>query len=162
VNREELTEAIDLAEKTLVEYGPDTDISQLLRKAEEKREPAGEEKAARTAGGDPAGANDGRCREFRGSDNDLQREVETRLFTETDSRLAEVRREIDEKQAAHASAMPSSVSDAVTPPSRGATWTNPSDDPGKDYVYQRSATTRDVPVAPSSDAAASAIFSALA
>jgi eukaryotic-like serine/threonine-protein kinase len=159
MNREELTEAIDLAKQTLVEYGPDTGISQLLRKAEVKREE--QERKRRHAQQEVIQSTRTMVDvgNFGAATMILQNALEAQLFSESDPRLVEMRHEIDEKQTTRPTAAPASVSGAVTPPSGGAPWGDPNGDPGKDYVDQRSASTRDVPVAPSSDAAASAIFS---
>jgi len=135
-------------------------ISQLLRKAEVKREE--QERKRRHAQQEVIQSTRTMVDvgNFGAATMILQNALETQLFSESDPRLVEMRHEIDEKQAARPIVAPASASGAVAPPSGGAPWTDPSGDAGNDYVYQSSASTHDVPVAPSPDAAESAIFSA--
>src|ERR1700687_3663025 len=160
VNREELTGAIDLARQTLVNLGPDTDISLLLHQSEvelqqrEKKKREQQEKVlqARTL------LDAGRLGD---ATMILQRAVETRIFSDSDPRLKDLLREIDEKQTPPPLVAPPSAPRPRAPgPVPGpASWTAPTGDPGKDYVYQQGVPLPDAPRTVEQDSATS-VFSA--
>jgi serine/threonine protein kinase len=160
INREDLTGAIDLARQTLVSCGPDTDITQLLHQAEvevdhrEKKKVDQQETllAARTQ------IDSGN---FGDATLILQDAVATRLISDSDPRLGELLNEIAEKQSSLLLVSTPSAPEPQAPVAgpEPASWTTPTGDPGKDYVYQPRAPLPEAP--PKADQkSATPVFSA--
>jgi len=152
--REELTEAMDLARQTIVTVGQDTDITQLLHQAEmeyghrEKKKLEQQE----TIGAVQSLIGDGK---FADATMVLREAAETRLFSEGDPRLGEIRKQLEEIEAK------TSILSAPPAPPQAAPFPSrtQSGDPGKDYVYQKGAPQPHAPV-PAENLGATAIFSA--
>ncbi len=141
VDRQELTDAIDLARQTLATVGQDSRLADTLLKAEReiefreqrKRQQNDTVQMAQTlleAGN------------FAGATSVLKVAIETQLLPANDPRLAQLLNEI----AARKEPPPSSAAaTAAAAPGVGPSATllgspistKPSADPGKDYVYQR-------------------------
>jgi len=156
IDRKELMEAINLARETIVHLGPNATISQLLNQAEveyeqgEKRKQDRHEKlvAARTLVDK---------RDFSEATRVVDDALATQLFSRTDPEVTALLREIDNQTTFQPSVPPA----PADPPSASAsaTWTKPSEDPAKDYVYQQAPTLHDVPSFPPADANASILGS---
>jgi len=136
IERQELTEAIDLARQTITTIGPDARLADTLAKAErevefreqKKREQAEKLEFARTL------LDQGRL----GDAGSLVKEaLETHLFSPSDSRIVRLLQEIDAKKRERPpyeepSGPTEIFSGVFSPGSRGG-------DPAKDYVYVRGA-----------------------
>jgi eukaryotic-like serine/threonine-protein kinase len=162
INRGDLTEAIDRARETLIAFGPDTDITQLLHQAEveyghrerKKREQESVIQQAETmlmAG------------KFGDATVILSHAVEDKILPDTDPRLMELKTEIIKQKTAlppHLPPPPPAPPPPSAPSSSGSpAWTAPTGDPARDYVYQQGPVLPD-PVAPSDMESATSIFSA--
>ena len=136
IERQELTEAIDLARQTISTIGPDARLADTLSKAErevefreqKKREQAEKLEFARTL------LDQGR---FGDAGSVLKEALETHLFPANDSRIASLLQEIDakkkERPPSGEPSRPTEIFSGVfSPGSRGG-------DPAKDYVYVRGA-----------------------
>jgi serine/threonine protein kinase len=143
IERQELTEAIDLARQTLVTVGVDTEISRRLRYAEmeyEQREKKkrDQEKAALEA----------RTLVDVGKLDDasliLRHAVETQLFSPSDPRVDALFREIDSKKATPSLVAPTPVSGPSASVPASPSWPKPTGDPAKDYVYEQDAALQDL------------------
>jgi serine/threonine protein kinase len=138
IERQELTEAIDLARQTITTIGPDPRLADTLAKAErevefreqKKREQAEKLEFARTL------LDQGRL----GDTESLVKEaLETHLFSASDSRIVRLLQEIDaKKRERRPSGEPSGptgiFSGVFSPGSRGG-------DPAKHYVFVRGTAT---------------------
>jgi hypothetical protein len=172
INREELTDAIQLARETLVTLGPDTDIRQLLTQAEveyQQREKKKDEQqetmlAARTL------ADQG---QFDQATVIVQEALSTRLFTPSDPQVTALLRDIDQRKgspptpgAAATAPARSPQAPSPAPASGSSPWTTPTSEPGKDYVYQQATSLPSAaalpapPAASAQDAISPTMFSA--
>src|SRR5216683_2426736 len=141
VDRQELTDAIDLARQTLATVGQDSRLADTLLKAEReiefreqrKRQQNDTVQMAQTlleAGN------------FAGATSVLKVAIETQLLPANDPRLAQLLNEITARKEPPPS---SAAATAAAAPGVGPSATllgspissKPSADPGKDYVYQR-------------------------
>ncbi len=155
INREELTDAIQLARETLMAVGPDTDIRQLLSQAEveyQQREKKKQDQqqtmlAARTL------ADQG---QFDQATVVVQDAIATRLFTDSDPQVAALLRDIDQRKAPAPPAAQTPRAMPAAAASGSPSWTGPTGDPAKDYVYQTA-----TPLPPSAPPSASSAPSAL-
>jgi serine/threonine protein kinase len=138
INREELTDAIQLARETLMAVGPDTDIRQLLTQAEveyEEREKKKQEQqetmlAARTL------ADQG---QFDQATVVVQDAIATRLFTSSDPQVTALLRDIDARKTPPSSPgapVQAAKAASAAPASGSPSWTAGTGDPARDYVYQ--------------------------
>lgn len=158
MDRQELTDAIDLARQTLATVGQDSRIADTLLKAERefefreqrKRQQNDTVQKARTlldAG------------KFADSTSILKDAIGTQLLPENDPRLVQLLNEIDARKgppppaAAAAAAAVAAPSATIFGSPIGST---PAADPGKDYVYQRGAPLPEELVSPERDTFASA------
>ena len=159
VERQELTDAIDLARQTLATVGQDPRIADTLIKAErefefreqKKRQQSETLLRARTL------FNSGK---FADATSILQQAVDTQLFSANDPQIAKLQKEI----AAKKEPPPSSTAAAAAASSGGApsatllippASSTPSVDAGKDYVYQRGTPLPEELLTPERDAVAS-------
>jgi serine/threonine protein kinase len=156
VERQELTDAIDLARQTLATVGQDSRIADTLLKAERefefreqrKRQQSETVVKARTLfhAGNLADAT-----------SLLREAIETQLFQANDPQIAQLFKDIDAKKE------PPSTSAAAAAGSRPSATrlgspisSAPTADPGKDYVYQRGTPLPEDLLTPAPDAVASA------
>lgn len=134
INREEFTDAIKVGQQTIASFGNDTDIAQLLNEAtfeigarEKKKETQRETiQAAQTMvdQGDSAGAM-----------RVLDEGFATKIFSRSDPQVAAILQRIEEREAPPPPAPRSTPKPSSAPVSPA--WTAPSQEPGRDYVYQQ-------------------------
>jgi hypothetical protein len=159
VERQELTDAIDLARQTLATVGQDSRIADTLIKAEREFEFREQKKRqqnetilkARTL------LHAGRLTD---ATSILQDAIDTKLLPTSDPRIAQLLKEI----AAKKEPPPSSTAAAAAASGAAPTATllgspissKPTADPGKDYVYQRGTPLPEELISPEREAVASA------
>jgi serine/threonine-protein kinase len=156
VERQELTDAIDLARQTLATVGQDSRIADTLLKAERefefreqrKRQQSETVVKARTLfhAGNLADAT-----------SLLREAIETQLFSANDPQIVQLLKDIDaKKEPPSASAAAAARSGPSATRLGSPISSTPTADPGKDYVYQRGAPLPEDLLTPAPGAVASA------
>ncbi len=154
VDRQELTDAIDLARQTLATVGQDPRIANTLLKVEREFEFREEKKRQQTEAILKARTlfDAGKLTDATSILRDV---IDTQLLPANDPRLNQLLDEIaSRKEAPPPSAAATAASGAA--PSATPLGSKPSADPGKDYVYQRGTPLLEELIVPEREAVASA------
>ncbi len=160
VERQELTDAIDLARQTLATIGQDSRIADTLLKAErefefrEQKRSQQDETVLRARTLFDAG-------KLTDATSILQEAIETQLLPASDPRLKELLGEIGARKKPLLPPSSAAAASASGPTPSATTFglpisSKPSADPGKDYVYQRGTPVPDELLPSEHDAVASA------
>jgi len=156
VERQELTDAIDLARQTLATVGQDSRIADTLVKAERefefreqrKRQQSETVVKARTLfhAGNLADAT-----------SLLREAIETQLFSANDPQIVQLLKDIDAKKEPPSTSAAAAARSGPSATRLGSLISStPTADPGKDYVYQRGAPLPEDLLTPAPEAVASA------
>ena len=163
MDRQELTDAIDLARQTLATVGQDSRISGALLKAEREFEFREQHKGRQNETVQMARTlvDAGK---FADATSILNDAIGTKLLPANDPRLMQLLNDIDAgKQPPPPSAVAAAASGAPSATFIGSPISSaPSADPGKDYVYQRGASLPAVPTPVEQSAAPAASIGASA
>jgi serine/threonine-protein kinase len=144
VDRQELTDAIDLARQTLATVGQDSRLADTLLKAERELEFREQRKRQQN---DTVQMAETLLKEgnFAGATSVLKGAIETQLLAANDPRLTQLLNEIAAKKEPPPPPPSSALATAAAASGVGPSATllgspissKPTADPGKDYVYQR-------------------------
>jgi serine/threonine protein kinase len=138
IERQELTEAIDLARQAISTIGVDPRLADTLVKAEKELEFREEKKRQQNETLQMARAllDEGKVDD---ATSVVKEVLETRLFPANDSRIEKLIQEIDAKRQQQATPIPSAPSLPTTTTYREVFSSGPAGDPAKDYVQVQGA-----------------------
>jgi len=155
LERQQLTEAIDLARQSITTIGPDTRLADALQRAVKERE-FREQKQRRQDETLQLARRMLDENKIADAASLLNEALETKLFLADDSRIEKLCGEIDTKQLPQQSPIANlpSASDPVTPVASSETLSSSLGDPAKDYIYMRGASFLEKPGQAQQNAAA--------
>ena len=144
IEREELTEAIDLGRRTITTVGPDAGLAATLQKAERELEFREQKKRQQNETLEIARKqlDENKLGDARSL---LKEALETRLFAADDSRIQRLLEEIESKEQLPPDPIPSAPSSPTATTFRDVLSSRAKGDPAKDYVYMRGARAPEPP-----------------
>jgi len=136
IERQELTEAIDLARQTITTIGHDPRLADTLRKAERELEFREQKKRQQNDTLEMARRllDQGKLAEASSA---IREALETHLFPDEDSRIKKLIEEIETKKQQQAPPLPGAPSSPATVILQDPLSADSKADPARDYVYMR-------------------------
>ncbi|HEY6943802.1 MAG TPA: protein kinase [Candidatus Acidoferrum sp.] len=157
MDRQQLTDAIDLARQTLATVGKDSRIEDTLLKAEKELEFREKKKRQQNDAVQQA-RTFVEAGKLADATSILDVAIHTQLLRSDDPRVTQLLNEIDSRKEPPSAAAAAAGAAAIPSPTLlgSPISTRPASDPGKDYVYQRGTPLPQELVSPERDAVASA------
>jgi serine/threonine protein kinase len=144
IERQQLTEAIDLARQTITTIGADPRLADTLLKAERELEFREQKKRQQNETVQMARIllDEGKLDDAMSL---VKEALETRLFPDNDSRIKKLLEEIDAKKQPQPTPIPSARSSPTATTFRDVFSSGSKGDPAKDYVYMRGTPVPEAP-----------------